>query len=56
MPDSDESFDILRDINFEPLANTITDSINCEELAASSAYVDLEQPPVPQTPNPDSQQ
>ena len=41
MSDSDESFDILRDFkvyNFEPLAKKVTDSINCEELAAASAY------------------
>ena len=29
---------------------TRADSINCEELAATSADVDLEQPPVPPTP------
>ena len=43
MSDSGESFEILRDIkpyNFEPLAKNVTDSINCEELAAASAYVD----------------
>jgi len=51
--DSEESFDILRDIKpyrFEPLAKKVTDSINCEELAAARVYVDLEQPPVPPTP------
>jgi len=55
MSDSDESFDILRDIkpyNFEPLAKKVTDSINCEELAAASTDVDLEQLPVPLTPSP----
>jgi len=39
MSDSHESFDILRDIkpySFEPLAKKVTDSINCEELAAGS--------------------
>jgi len=55
MSDSDESFDILRDIkpySFEPLAKKVTDSINCEELAAASTYVHPEQPPVPPTPGP----
>jgi len=50
--DSDGNFYILRDIkpfSFEPLAKKVTDSINCEELAAASAYVDIEQPPVPPT-------
>jgi len=40
MSDSNESFDILRDIKpygFEPLAKKVTDNINCEELAAASA-------------------
>ena len=49
--DSDESFDILRDIkpySIEPLVKEVTDSINCEDLAAASAYVDSEQPPGPQ--------
>ena len=49
MSDSDEGFDIFRYIkpyNFEPLANRVTDSIICEELAAASADVDLEQAPV----------
>jgi len=53
MSDSDESFDIFRDIkpyNFEPVSKKITDSINCEELAAASADVAPEQPPVPSTP------
>jgi len=52
---TDESFDILRDIkpySFEPLAKRVTDSIICKELAAASADVDLDQPPVPQTPGP----
>jgi len=59
MADSDESFDNLRDIkpyNFEPLAKKPTDNINCEELAAATAYVDPEQPPVPPTPGPGPQQ
>jgi len=34
----------------------VTESINCEELAAASAYVDLEQPPVPPTTDPGAQQ
>ena len=49
MSDSDECSDILRDIkpyNFEPLAKKVTDSINCEELAAGSAYMDPEQPSI----------
>jgi len=56
---SDETFDILRDINpysFEPLAKKVTDSINCEKLAAASAGVDLEWPPVPPSPCPGQQQ
>jgi len=61
MSDSDESFDILRVIkphSFEPLAKkvTFTDSINCEELATASAYMDPEQPLVPPTPGPGAQQ
>jgi len=59
MSDSDEGFNILRDIkpySFEPLAKTVTDSINCEELVAESAYVDPEQSLVPPTPGPDLQQ
>jgi len=55
MSDSDESFDILMNIkryNFEPPAKKVTDSINCEELAAASADVD----PVPPTPGPSPQQ
>jgi len=54
-----EVFDILNDIkryNFEPLTKKVTDSINCEELAAASAYVDPEQPTVPLTPGPSPQQ
>ena len=54
MSDSDESFDILRYIkpySFEPLAKKVTNSINCEELAAASAYVYPEQPHVPPTPD-----
>ena len=50
MSDSEGSFDILKDImpySFEPLAKRVTHSINCEELAAASTYVDPEQPPVP---------
>jgi len=49
MLDSDVSFDILSDIKpycFEPVAKKVTDSINYEELAAASLYVDPEQPPV----------
>jgi len=48
MSDSNESFDLLRDIkpySFEPLAKKITDSINGEKLAAASADVNPEQPP-----------
>ena len=59
MSDSDESFDILRDIrpyNFETLTKKVTGSINCEELAAASADVAPEQPPVPSTPDPGPQQ
>ena len=59
MSDFDERFDLLRDIkpySFEPLAKRVTDSINCEELAATSAYVDPEQPPVPPIPGSDPQQ
>ena len=41
--------------NFEPLAKTVTDSINCEELAAVSADVDIEQPSVPPIPGPQQQ-
>jgi len=54
MSDSEESFDILRDIkpySFEPLAKKVTDSINCEELAAACVYVDPEQ----LTPSPSPQ-
>jgi len=59
MSDSDKSFDILRDIkpyNFESLAKKVAGSINYEELAAASAYVDPEQLPVPPTPSPGPQQ
>ena len=55
MSDFDKGFDIFRDIkpySFESLAKKVTDSINCEELAAASAYVDQEQPPVLPTPGP----
>jgi len=56
MSDSNKSFNILRDIkpyNFEPLAKKVTDSIKCEELAAASAYMDPEQPPVLLKPSPE---
>ena len=59
MSDSDERFHFLRDIlpyNFEAPTKGVTDSINCGELAARSADVDLEQPPVPPTPGPAPQQ
>jgi len=59
MSDSDESFDILRDIkphSYEPMAKKVTDSINCEELAVASAHIDPEQPPVISTPGPGPQQ
>jgi len=59
MSDSDEGFDILRDINpynFKPLVKKVTDSINYEAFAAATAYVDPEQPPVPLIPGPGSQQ
>ena len=39
MSDSDESFDILRDIksySFEPVAEKVTDRINCEQFATAS--------------------
>ena len=58
MSDSNENLDILRDIklsSYEPLAKRVTDSISCEELAAASADVDLEQPLVPPTSGPDPQ-
>ena len=58
MSDSDERFDILRDIkpySFEPPAIKITDSIHCEELAAASANVDPEQPHMPPTHGPGQQ-
>jgi len=50
MSQSDEGFDILWDIKpyrFDPLAKKVNDSINCEELAAKSAYMDSEQAPEP---------
>ena len=53
-----QKFDILRDIkpyNFEPPVNKVTDSINCEELAAASADIHLEQPSVPPLPGPDQE-
>ena len=59
MSDSKESLDILgviKPYNFEPLAKKVTDIINCEELAAASADVDLEQPLVPPTPGHGPQQ
>jgi len=34
------------------LTKKATDSINCDGLAAASADVDLEKPPVPPTPGP----
>jgi len=40
MSDSNEGFDILMDIkpySYEPLMKRVTDSNNCEELAAASA-------------------
>ena len=43
MADSDESFEILRDIkpySFVPLAKKVTGGINCEKLAAAMAYMD----------------
>ena len=54
MSDCDKGFDILRDVkpySFESLVKKITDSINCEELAAASAYMDPEQPPVLSNPS-----
>jgi len=59
MLDSDKSFDILRNImphSFEPLAKKVTDSINCDKLAAASADVDPKQPPLPLAPSPGPQQ
>ena len=55
MLDSDKNFDILRAIkpySFEPLVKKVTDSINCEELTAASAYLDQEQSAVPPAPVP----
>ena len=55
-PNCQKKYQILtRDIkpySFEPLTKTFTDSINCKELAAASAYVEPEQPPVPPTLGP----
>ena len=59
MSDSNECFDILGDskpYSFGPLAKQVTESINYEELAAGSAYVDPGQPSVPPTPGPCPQQ
>jgi len=59
MSDFDESFDILRAIkpySFEPLAKKVRDNINCDDLAAASAFIDPDQPPVPSTPDPGPQQ
>jgi len=58
MSDSHKGFDLLMDIkpySFEPLANKVTDSINCEELTVVSADVHLEQPMVPPTNGPGPQ-
>jgi len=58
MSDSHENFDILRDIkpySFEPLVKKVTDSINCEEVAAASAYMDPDQKPVLLTCGPSPQ-
>jgi len=41
MSDSNESFDILRDIkpySYKPLAKKVTYSINCDELTAASEF------------------
>jgi len=46
MSDSDESFDligVIKPYHIEPPAKKVTDSMNCEELAAASADVDPEQ-------------
>jgi len=62
MSDSDESFNNLRDINrsspttLKHSRKRVTDSINCEELAAASADVEPEQPPVSAPPGPSPQQ
>jgi len=49
MSDSDEGFDILRDISFEPLVTKLRDSINCKELAAQvHTHKNPEQPSGPQ--------
>jgi len=49
MSDSDESFDThwYQAIQLWTIREKVKDSINCEELAAASAYVDPEQPHVP---------
>ena len=49
MLDFDESFDLsdMKPHSFERLATKVTDNIICEELAATSADVDLEQSSVP---------
>ena len=41
---------------FDPLAKRVTNSIDCEELAVTSAYVYPVQTPVPPTPGPRPQQ
>ena len=59
MSDSNECFDILRDIkpySFEQLVKRVTNSIKCEELATANAYMDPKQPPVLLTPSPTPQQ
>ena len=51
MSNSDKGFDIFKDTkpyNFEPLAKRVTDSSNCEELAAAHAYMDLNDNPPPE--------
>jgi len=42
----------IKPYSFEPLAKKVTERINCDELPASSAYLDAEQPPVRQHPAP----
>jgi len=59
MPDYDGSFDISGLSSPTTLNHSrkrVTGSINCEELAAASADVHQEQPPVPQTSGPSLQQ
>ena len=59
MSDSHESFYILSDIkphSFESLVKQLTYSINYEELAVASAFMDPEQPPMALTPVPGPQQ